>query len=173
MSDITAAEVRELLDYEPDTGIFTWKVSRGRSPVGAPAGTKHSRGYVVIKINKKDYLAHKLVWLIHTGKMPTSEIDHINGITSDNRFSNLRDVSHRENLRNTSLHRSNKSGCCGVRFLAARGHWIAEITNFNSAIYLGSFKSMDEAKQARKTAEALLGYHPNHGRSHDSKEAKT
>ncbi|HJE69861.1 HNH endonuclease [Pseudomonas oryzihabitans] len=162
---ISVEVVKEMLSYDPDSGVFTWKVSRGRSPAGAIAGTKHARGYVVIKINKKDYLAHRLAWLLHTGKMPTSEIDHINGVTSDNRIANLRDVSHRENLRNTSLFRTNRSGHPGVRFVSRRGHWIAEITNGDSAIYLGSFKTMEEARDARKKAEEMLGYHPNHGRA--------
>lgn len=111
----TANEVRQLLRYEPDTGMFFWKeralASFANERAGKiwnakyankKAGSVLTEGYVQIKLMGKKYLAHRLAWLCVNGDWPTQEIDHMNRIRNDNRIVNLRDVSKSENLRNTT-----------------------------------------------------------------------
>lgn len=97
---------------------------------------------------------------------PNGEIDHINGIRSDNRLCNLRDVSALENRRNSALHGRNKSGVSGVRKRTDRKgeRWIARVYLDGKAIHLGSFDTFDAAVTARRGAERKYGYHSNHGR---------
>src|SRR5258707_7365907 len=89
---VTLARVRELLAYDPEAGTFTWKVRLSKNThVGDIAGCITSEGYGIIRINERGYLAHRLAWLITTGKWPP-EIDHKNGIKNDNRWMNLREA---------------------------------------------------------------------------------
>lgn len=96
---ITQEQLKELLDYDPDTGIFTWKVDRIAIGAGRKAGWLSPRGYIYITINSRRYLAHRLVWLYAHGFLP-SELDHINRDASDNRLCNLRVVTGSQNNRN-------------------------------------------------------------------------
>jgi hypothetical protein len=90
--------MKDLLSYDPPTGVITWKVSRGRVKAGDVAGNaSHRYGYVAIRINGKRYYAHRIAWELYYGEPPSQTIDHINGDTSDNRICNLRDVDSRTN----------------------------------------------------------------------------
>lgn len=96
---LSAESLREVLDYCPDSGEFTWKVYRGRcAKVGSKAGTLKPTGYVAIILFGKWYGAHRLAWLHVHGAWPNGDIDHINGCPSDNRIANLRDVSKNMNM---------------------------------------------------------------------------
>lgn len=101
--------LKNLFTYDQNTGLFKRKIALGNASSGSIAGSIHHRGYRYIAINKKDYAAHRLAWLYVYGKWPDNFIDHINGKTDDNRIENLRDVSQKENMKNTKYHRKQKS----------------------------------------------------------------
>ena len=100
MNEIDFKRLQEILDYDQETGIFTWKINQcGARKKGQIAGTKNKNGYIVIR-HKKLYYAHRLAWLYVHGIFPDSVIDHINRNKSDNRINNLRSVSHADNMYN-------------------------------------------------------------------------
>ena len=107
---LTAEFVRTLFDYNSETGVFTRRVSRGKSPAGSIAGSCGSDGYIRIGIDGRSYRAHRLAWLYVNGFWPTSQIDHVNCIRTDNRASNLREATHGENQTNAAAYRNNKIG---------------------------------------------------------------
>jgi citrate synthase len=95
MMDLTAEELRRVLHYDPDTGIFTWKVTlSNRNPAGKKAGCIDHYGYIMMSIHGKRYKAHRLAWLYMTGAWPTNQIDHKFNNRSDNRFSELREADY-------------------------------------------------------------------------------
>jgi len=107
--------LKELLHYDPETGVFTWRVDRGSVKAGSEAGCVHSNGYHLIKVCKKIFYAHRLVFLYMTGGWPSQHVDHINGKKRDNRWFNLRDVDVGMNSQNERSPRvNNKSGFLGV-----------------------------------------------------------
>lgn len=165
MINLNKHSIKELLHYDPDTGVFTWKRSRSsRAKVGEEAGSvRKETGYRTINVSGKPFLAHRLAFFYMTGVMPTAKIDHINGDRSDNRWENLRDVSQAENSRNQRPHRSNKSGVTGVRYIKTSGKWLAEIRFDYVLNHIGLFDDKFEAICARKSAENALGFHANHG----------
>jgi hypothetical protein len=121
-------------------------------------------GHKTGRINDKLFYAHRIIWAIHTGAWPKGEIDHINGIPADNRFENLRDVSHKQNLKNQAMRKNNTSGELGVRFYRPRHAWTASIGVNGKAIHLGYFGTKEKAVEARLMANAQHGFHLNHGR---------
>ena len=154
--DTTAERLRELLHYEPETGIFTRKVSTARRvKVGDVAGSLGGRGYLLIQLQSRKYQAHRLAWLHTYGVWPKGQIDHINRIRADNRISNLRDVSHKQNGQNASKPSNNTSGHPGVSWHKQSSKWQAKITHNQKPIYLGLFESLEEAVAARKAAEKI------------------
>jgi hypothetical protein len=106
--ELDYTRLRELLNYAPSTGIFTWNVSRGRATAGAQAGSEDYSGYVLIRVDKILYKAHRLAVLYMTGKWPECQVDHINGVEGDNRWSNLRECTVKEN-HNFPLAKTNNS----------------------------------------------------------------
>jgi len=174
---LTQKQLKAVLHYDPDTGVFTWTKSfAGHRQKGKQAGSlgpKYSKGNLVykqrnIKINGKIYLASRLAWLYMTGEFPTfptNEIDHINHNPMDNSWTNLRAVNKKMNARNRSLNTNNKSGITGVFWNKNDRRWIAQIRAHGKAIYLGSFHKKDDAAKARKLVEKEYGFHQNHGKS--------
>jgi len=159
---VTQQELQEVLDYEPLTGLFRWKVQRGsRGKIGSIAGSPHKNGYVVIRVFDKKYLAHRLAFMWMVGCFPNEGTDHLNHIKNDNRWNNLRECSNEENMKNRPLSPKNKTGQHGVRF--KKNLWEAQITLKGKTIYLGGFLEFHEAVNARKNAEVLYGFHENHG----------
>jgi hypothetical protein len=140
-SPITQIRLKELLEYQPETGEFFWKVCRQCVPAGAKAGSLHKqKGYVFIRADLKRYAAHRLAWLYVHGQWPKNDIDHINGIRSDNRISNLRDVTHATNLLNRT---AAKGATC-----RQSGAWEAASKRQGVTTYLGRFKTFDQANAA-------------------------
>ena len=164
INELTKERVDELLSYDPETGVLTWRVNRGRVRVGAEAGCPDGSGRRLIGIDGRLYKAHRIAWLITHGEFPPEEIDHIDGRPSNNRISNLRAVTSRENGRNLARSRNNVSGITGVYWCKKREKWVAQICIDSKTRHLGRFDSFDDAVAARKLAEALHGFHPNHGR---------
>ena len=162
---LTQSKLKELLHYDPHTGVFTALTKRAnRVNIGDRAGHVDSKGYAVIKIAQKAYKAHRLAWLYMTGAHPQDQIDHINRQRSDNRFSNLREATNSENQRNQKPNRLNTSGHAGVRRAktTVKGKeywsWIASIGVEGVKTYLGSFRTKEEAVKVRKQAEIKYGY---------------
>lgn len=155
-------ELIEYLDYNENTGVFTWKIDmRPNKYKGDAAGGVGGRGYIIIGIKGKIYKAHRLAWLFMKKKEAVGDIDHINHDRLDNRFCNLRIVSKRENARNRSLSIENKSGVHGVNF--KRNRWEVTIGVDGRNIYLGGYALFSDAVNIRKNAEVLYGFHENHG----------
>jgi len=147
-----AARIRSILGYDKDTGVFVWLVSKGKCKAGSVAGTSNTTGHVQISVDGKKYLAHRLAWLCVTGEWPTQEIDHINGVRSDNRFANLRQASRSQNAQNARLRRDNTSGRKGVTWCKNNLKWKAEIAVNFKRIRLGYFNSLDAASEAYNAA---------------------
>lgn len=163
---ITQERLTELLHYNQDTGIFTWKVSlSNRVQVGHVVGEHITRGYKEISIDNKPYRAHRLAFLYMTGAFPINTVDHINHIRGDNRWGNLRDVSHCDNHKNQTIRRTNTSGHTGVYWNKQRTMWQSYITVNGKMLYLGRFINKDCAIAARKAAENKYNFHENHGAS--------
>jgi hypothetical protein len=107
---LTQKELKELLHYNPETGVFTWKVTKSNRAVkGSVAGRTNSRGYIKIRIQGKSYAAHRLAWLYMMGEWPKNYIDHVNGVRDDNRRSNLREATRQQNQFNRP---SSKNSLC-------------------------------------------------------------
>ena len=161
---LSAEYVRDLLDYDPKSGLFRWKVTRNNYvQAGQIAGSISDRGYVAIKIDSISYQAHQLAWLIFYGCWPREIPDHIDHCESNNAIDNLRDVTFQENFKNRRRRSDNNSGIAGVAFHA--GKWQARIVANGRRISLGHFDSIDDAAAAREAAKFKYGYHPNHGAS--------
>lgn len=140
--ELSAGALRELVDYNPETGIFCWKGLKSQISSGQQGR------YVRIAIWGRTYLAHKLVWLYVYGKWPETGLDHIDRNTKNNAISNLREVSSGDNLRNSKSYSNNKTGFRGVMFEARRGLFKAQITLNKRNIFLGYFKTAEEAGSA-------------------------
>ena len=156
---LTAERLRELLHYDSDTGVFTWRVDRrGGRKAGDVTGARHGRGYVVIGIDNKLYLAHRLAWLWMTGAWPEDKIDHMDLDRANNRFANLRPATESQNKANAPLRRDNTSGFKGVSWHSAVNRWAAQIHHNKRHYHLGLFDRPEEAHDAYvAAAERLFG----------------
>lgn len=155
---VTLDRLKELLNYEPHTGHFTWrKASARRTIVGSLAGTISTKGYVKIQIDRKLYPAHRLAWLYVYGEWPDNFIDHINRDKSDNRIANLRVVSASVNMRNCGLRSTNTSGFKGVSYIAYRRKWVATIRLHGKNCVLGKFDTPEAASAAYVSAAEANG----------------
>lgn len=147
-SSLTQARLKELLRYDPETGVMTWLRS------GKRAGTKHRLGYRNVVVDGKGYAEHRLAWLLVHGQWPEHDLDHINRVRDDNRLRNLRPATRSENCQNQPVRKSNKSGTTGVYLHGLSGKWAASINIAKKQRHLGLFDSVDQAIAARKAAEA-------------------
>lgn len=173
---ISASRIRDLLDYEPCTGIFRWKTRQAsdfrdsKYPAnrecarwngryaGTVAGTISEVGYVTIKIDAVAFMAHRIAWLFLTGSWPEAAVDHKNMNKADNRAENLRAATASQNKANTGLQRNNRSGEKGVWLDKRSGRWRSKIGYDGQIENLGTFGNIDEAAAAyRKAAAAIYG----------------
>lgn len=147
---LTADRAREVLDYDPDTGVFTWKVRTGPAcKIGSPAGCLDKNGYLKIKIDREQHYGHRLAFLIVLGYMPI-EVDHEDLNRSNNKWLNLRPAVPLEQMRNRDMPKNNTSGVKGVR--REGGGWRARIRVDGKKLHLGTFKSIEEAATAYNEA---------------------
>jgi hypothetical protein len=148
---LTAKRLRELLNYDPETGEFTRRVSRQRYRAGEVAGRLHHQGYVVIRVDQVQYSAHRLAWLWMTGEWPGS-IDHRDRNRANNRWSNLRQATHQQNMHN--MVKRNRYAPGVSRF---GDRWQARITIGGARTHLGMFSTAEGAAAAYRAA-ALRHY---------------
>ena len=138
--------ISEYLQYNPETGIITWiKKPSYKVQIGNIAGNLHSLGYLQMGFKGKYYKAHRLAWFLYYGSWPTNHIDHINGIKTDNRISNLRDVTRSENLLNCKGHREKT-----VKYYTynkTKQVWIVQKRIEGKRTHLGCFDSEEKARQ--------------------------
>lgn len=173
--------LNEALNYNPETGIMTWKhrplhhfldkayQTRWNSRLaGKVAGCEEKPNawdvsYWGLRIDGKRHRVHRLAWCMTHGVWP-DKVDHQDGNGLNNRLSNLRATTNSGNMRNASLRHNNKSGYHGVIWNKARGKWVARIRQGGKydTVYYGD--DLESAIAARKQAEVANGYHPNHGR---------
>ena len=154
--ELTAGKLRELLHYDPETGIFTRKVRTSpRVKAGDIAGSQGGGGYLLIRVCSRKYQAHRLAWLYVYGEWPEDQIDHINRDRADNRIANLREVTNKQNQQNASKRSDNTSGYPGVSWYKLDSKWAAKIRHNQKLIHLGCYNAIEEAVAARKAAEKL------------------
>ena len=171
--ELTQKFLKEALDYNPDTGIFTWKIrplshfknAHGMNTFNSKQANKatgaKNYGYLVIRINNVLYRAHRLAWLYVYGYMPVNQIDHINNIRDDNRIINLREATNGENCQNLkTVCKNNKSaGLLGAYRDKGCKKFKARITINGNIKPLGKFDTAQEAHEAYIEAKRELhGY---------------
>ena len=155
---LTHARLIEALDYNPQTGIFVWKISSGKAKPGKVAGCAGKGGYRHITIDKEPHVAGRIAFFYVHGRWPINEIDHRNRIVDDDRIDNLREATNLQNLRNRGVLRNNKSGFKGVFWWKYRNCWRAVImVNFKQKV-VGHFKTAEAAARGYdKAARELFG----------------
>jgi hypothetical protein len=176
-------EVAKFVSYDSVSGALTWKrrefgMTFGPKRLtdkgvryfntlyaGAAAGSMRSGGYMDIRIMSHAFLTHRVAWALYMGEWPLLQIDHINGVKTDNRIMNLRVVDAGENSRNFSRFRTNTSGQIGVHFDSVNQKWLASIYTDGRKYSLGRYAVFEDAVAVRKSAEKRLGFHPNHGKN--------
>lgn len=146
-NDLDYDRVRALFDYDTINGGLIWKKD------GKVAGSIEHHGYIRIGVNGKTYRAHHLVWLWHNGVFPDTIVDHINQNKSDNRIENLRLSDPTLNNLNRSTGSNNTSGYKGVTYVKRINKYQATITVKGKHYRLGQYKTFEEAKYARISAE--------------------
>jgi hypothetical protein len=154
---LTAARLRELLHYDPETGVFTCLIKRGNWKLGQIVGCQSTAdGYPRIRIEYKLHLSHRLAWLYVYGEWP-GQLDHIDNDRANCRIANLRDVSQFWNMQNLKKARSDSStGVLGVTYCKATGKYRAKIKANGKFIEVGRFVSVDEAGSAYIEAKRRL-----------------
>ena len=159
--------LRQLLDYDPETGLMTWRYRQGQRRwnglyAGKPAFFTDVNGYKTGRLFGSNVRAHRILWALHYGNHPDGQIDHINGHKSDNRIANLRVTDAGGNARNRPLRKDNRTGVCGV--IPYQDKYRANIRLNGKLTHLGTFVDFDSAVATRKEAERTMGFHENHGR---------
>lgn len=143
--------LQRLFSYEPKTGNVYW-IAKGKGRIKKKsAGTVVNAGYIGIMIEGKRHYAHRIAWALHHGKHPIDQLDHINGIKTDNRIVNLREATNLQNGKNLSLNKNNKTGYSGIYFKT--NAWTAYIKVNYTNLYLGRFAKKEDAIAARLKAE--------------------
>ena len=147
----SAEEIRRRLSYDPKTGTFT------SLRTGAPAGGINGAGYHCITLKAfGKFLTHRLVWLCHHGEWPLFLLDHINGDKTDNRIENLREVTHAQNIQNSRVSKSSRTGARGVVLIGKR--FYGRIRHDGKVYSLGGYRTKEEAMGAyNKAATELFG----------------
>jgi hypothetical protein len=157
---ITQSRLKEILHYDQDTGIFTWKVNKARTArSGGIAGTPNTFGHITICVDKNRIVAHRLAWLYVFGEFPISSLDHINRNPADNRIENLRIVSQSENNLNQGRRKDNTSGHRGIRWNYRYGKYVSRIKKDGKEYHLGLFENLQDAVDARNMKAVEL--YPN------------
>ena len=145
---ITQSELKEILHYCPETGVFTWRISLSRIRIGAIAGTKNHHGFIFIQVSGKKYSAAILAWLYSYGERPKDFINHINNIKDDNRLCNLRESTRQQSCFTSAKARNRTSKMKGVFFSTFKNKWESQARLNYKCINLGAFDTQEEAFKA-------------------------
>jgi hypothetical protein len=159
---LTQKRLKELFNYNPETGLFTRLVDRGNTKSGDIAGTTGKQGYTYISVDYKIYSAHRLAFLYMTGEIP-AQVDHQDHIKNNNTWINLSPSNPELNAKNMFLPSHNTSGVIGTYWSNRRKCWYAEIKIKGKKIHLGGYKTLEEAAKVRQAANIKYGFHKNHG----------
>jgi hypothetical protein len=159
---LTAEKARKIFSYDEQTGLLHWRIysksRKGKIRPGDVVGSLDAMGYVVLRTARRNYKAHRVIWLIKTGSWPASAIDHRNGIKNDNRWGNLRLATSEENAHNRCMRRTNKYGFKGVWFNPASSKYLAAIKVCGKTRHLGEHSTLHGAAVAYATAaKAIYG----------------
>lgn len=153
--NLTVEYFNQIFTYHKESGVFTRNTASGRNKAGSTTGSILPCGYVYLTINGKKFIAHRVAWLLTYGEVPSGEIDHINGVKTDNRIENLRIASTKQNQENRKIAQAtNSTGLLGVSKF--RKIWRARITVDGKEIHLGLFKTPEEAHNAYLEAKRKL-----------------
>lgn len=180
--EVNAETIRQLLSYEKETGKLFWfmrdiswfvdgeqaashnmKIFNTRFGDKEAFTAKDNNGYKIGRLNKKNYRAHRIAFLIVEGRWPTF-IDHEDGDKANNKWENLKEVTHKQNTRNQKLRSTNTSGVMGVSWDKRDQKWLACVKVDGKTMPLGRYDDKNEAVAAREAALASFGYHVNHGK---------
>ena len=170
--DLPSPELlRKLLRYEPETGKLFWRVRDGvpkwwNTKYAGKEAFVHQNinGYCCGNINNNTYVSHRVIWAMFYNYWPRDQIDHINGVKTDNRIKNLRDVVQSKNQRNRTMNKNNTSGYNGIYWDKNSKKWTPRIRINGKMKRLGSFKNIEDAIAVRKLAEVNGGYTKRHGK---------
>lgn len=163
MTNPTQDSLNQVFNYDKATGLLTHKLTTASGFDGDLATYRHSRGYLSVCIGRKQYLAHRIIFMMERGYWP-EHVDHINHIKHDNRWDNLREVIQADNNRNMPKQANSATGYVGVSFMKTKNKYRAYITVDSKAKHLGVFDTAEEAAAARELASTHYGYHTNHGK---------
>lgn len=156
---IIQQQLKDLVTYDPKTGIMIWKfITSNRVKKDRKMG-HYANGYLMTSIFGKKYQVHRLAWLYVYGEFPKHMLDHINRIRDDNRIENLREVTVKQNNENISLRSHNTSGHRGVGWHKGAKKWMAYITHNKKQIHLGLFDDLNKAVEVAKNKRAELFTH--------------
>lgn len=156
-SCLNAETLREILAYTPETGLFIWKIRAAANvKQGSLAGSLGKDGYLRIRINGKNWHAHRLAWLHVFGQWPQDCLDHINGYRADNRINNLRECNYVQNGQNRASERGSTSSFVGVSWDKEKHKWRACIRAQGKNISLGYYLSEAEAAHSYAVAKRDL-----------------
>jgi hypothetical protein len=163
---LTAERLRELLRYDPETGIFTRLSCPSRpSWIGKTVGSDRGKGWLSTRLDGAQYFMRDLAWLYMTGEWPTHTVDHENRVKADNRWANLREATHAQQAQNRKVYRTSKSGVPGVirvPYGRQEPRWRTQIEIGGRALYLGFFEDFELAEFVRKEAERKYFTHTIH-----------
>jgi hypothetical protein len=152
-------QANELFVYDPETGELRNRVDRGyQAKAGTLAGGRRGEGYSYVEIRGKGYLIHRVAWLLTHGVWPAAQIDHVNGVRTDNRLANLREATQSENLYNRGAQTNNTTGFKGVCWDKHHRKYKAQIMVQGKKINLGHFAAPEAAYASYQSAA-----HANHG----------
>lgn len=146
MKYLTKERLWELLNYDPDTGIFTRRVARGSYKAGEVAGRVATNGYIDISVDGRRYGGHRLAWLYMTGRWPANDCEHKDRVRSNNAWSNLREATRSQNLGNVLAKGIQKNG---------KG-WQATIMIRGKRMMLGTYNTSEEARDVYRHAALTM-----------------
>jgi len=165
-SSVSIEEIKARVRFDSETGKLHRVTASGGSKVGQETGSMSSSGYLGVGICGKAFLCHRIAWLLHYGEWPEFEVDHINGMKTDNRISNLRSATRSENVNNTNLRSDSTSGYKGVNYSNQHGRYRARIVVKGKRMHVGMYDTPEQAHEALCAARnAYHGKFCNNGSS--------